>query len=467
MDGRPDPDPSRGAGAAESGQEIPRPALPGEVRSAPPKDFELRTMPLPVTPRTTRMIESLAHELNASLESVLLAVWRVLLCRLTGERALVSRVCRDGRQFRELERALGLFAWSVPVDDSIDEAALFHDVVNGVEQALSSSLATPVSTAGTSGDEPPASFEFVELSEDDAPGGLTFRVSRQEALIERFTIQLSWVHGNDHTTAQLRYDASHFSVDSAGRIADAFSTLVTSVVANPRSPVSSLDILSEAERERIVRGFNEASRDYGEPVSASELFERAVATRESDVAVVAGRERLTYLELNRRANQLAAHLRDLGVRSETVVGVCVGRSINFPIAVLSVLKAGAAWLPLEPAYPGERLSAIVKDARPAVLLTEGHLAADLPDATLSVVRIDLDLEGISRRSPENVKSSGSPRDAAYVIYTSGSTGQPKGVVLTQGGLANYLQAMGEAVAIDPSDVYLHTASIGFSSSVRQ
>ncbi len=463
----PNPEPGRGAGAAEDDRGIPRPALPGEVNSATPKDFEPRTVPLPVTPRETEMVEALAHELKSSLYGVLWAVWRVLLCRLTGERALVSRVCRDGREFREVERALGLFAWSVPVGDSIDESALFTDVVNQVDPALSSSLAVPVSAPAPSSDGPSASFEFVELSRDDLPGRLTFRISRQEASIERFSIQLSLVQENGHTTAQVRYDASRFSADAAGRIADALSTLLTSILANPQSPVAALEILSEAERDRIVRGFNETDRDYGGPISVADLFERAAAARENEIAVMSGPETLTYFELNRRANQLAAHLRDLGASSDTVVGVCLNRSVHFPVAVLSVLKAGAAWLPLDPAYPAERLTAILKDAWPAVLLTEGNLAANLTDATLPVVRIDLDHEDISRRSPENVKCSGSQQDAAYVIYTSGSTGQPKGVVLTRAGLANYLQAMGEALAIDPSDLYLHTASIGFSSSVRQ
>ena len=198
----------------------------------------------------------------------------------------------------------------------------------------------------------------------------------------------------------------------------------------------------------------------------SRLFEQQVAQRPDAVAVICEHEQVTFGELNGRANQLARHLQTLGAGRDAIVGICLDRSIDMAVAVLATLKAGAAYLPLDPEYPADRLAFMIEDARPLMVLTRAVLKLGFPAQTRAV-RLDEDAAEIARNSIADLESAPAKDDAAYVIYTSGSTGHPKGAMITQGGLANYLLALNRELRIDANDVYLHTASIAFSSSRRQ
>ena len=196
------------------------------------------------------------------------------------------------------------------------------------------------------------------------------------------------------------------------------------------------------------------------------LFEEQVRRNPEATAIVCEDRRLSYGELNARANQLARHLRSLGVESESLVGICIDRSVEMAVGILGILKAGAGYLPLDPEYPRERLAFMIEDAKPAVVLTKTELKADLPANTL-VVLFDTEAGVIAQQSTENLDETPSPVDLAYVIYTSGSTGQPKGVMIEHSNISNYVLALNHELQIEPHDIYLHTASIAFSSSRRQ
>lgn len=197
------------------------------------------------------------------------------------------------------------------------------------------------------------------------------------------------------------------------------------------------------------------------------LFEEQVARGPERLAVLSGNERLSYAGLNAQANQLARYLRQLGVGPETLVGVCIDRSLDMAIGILGILKSGAAYLPLDPEYPTERLTWIVRDSRVSFVLTKENLAAQLPQHEARVVLLDADGPRIAQQSDENLADGPKPDDLAYVIYTSGSTGDPKGVMINHSSLANYVLALQVELALNRNDRYLHTASIAFSSSRRQ
>ena len=197
---------------------------------------------------------------------------------------------------------------------------------------------------------------------------------------------------------------------------------------------------------------------------AHRLFETWSDSVPQRVAVRCGHEQLTYAELNTRANQLARYLQVHGAGKETLVGICLHRTAQMVVAILAVLKAGAAYVPMDPTYPAERLSFILSDAQPMLLITQKE-SLILPSNART---IDLDREWplIAKQSDGEPEVLITKNDLAYVIYTSGSTGQPKGVMITHGNLGHYVQSLSQSVVIDQSDVYLHTASISFSSSVR-
>src|SRR5712692_9331822 len=199
----------------------------------------------------------------------------------------------------------------------------------------------------------------------------------------------------------------------------------------------------------------------------SRLFEEQVSSAPHQPAVIYENGTLTFAELNARANQLARYLQSLGAGAESLVGICVERSLDMAVGILGILKSGAAYLPLDPEYPQERLAFMLDDARPSLVLTKSKLADLVAGKAARAVLLDSDRARISEQDGTNLSDVPHPDDLAYVIYTSGSTGKPKGVMITHGNLANYLLALDHELQITRDDLYLHTASIAFSSSRRQ
>jgi amino acid adenylation domain-containing protein len=197
-----------------------------------------------------------------------------------------------------------------------------------------------------------------------------------------------------------------------------------------------------------------------------ELFEQQATQNPAKVAVIAGDESLSYAELNERANQLARHLRSCGIGRESLVGICIDRSLEMAIGIVGILKSGGAYLPLDPDYPKDRLAFMVRDANLPVIVTKSNLVDALPNNESRVMFLD-DVATLTSLPTDNLIDPPQPSDLAYVIYTSGSTGQPKGVMIEHGNLANYLLSLNHELGISTDDVYLHLASIAFSSSRRQ
>lgn len=200
---------------------------------------------------------------------------------------------------------------------------------------------------------------------------------------------------------------------------------------------------------------------------AHHLFEEQAARTPDALAIVCAGRELNYGELNSRANQLAVHLRSKGVGPNTLASIAVERSLEMVVGILGVLKAGGAYVPLDPAYPKERLELMIADSQPAICLTQSRLVKHLPSCQTPILLLDAVSYATNRSVALDLSPQYCATDLAYVIYTSGSTGKPKGVMITQGNLGHYLQSMRRATGIVESDIYLHTASISFSSSVRQ
>jgi len=202
-------------------------------------------------------------------------------------------------------------------------------------------------------------------------------------------------------------------------------------------------------------------------VVSHQLFESQVEQTPDAVAVVFEEEQLTYQELNHRANQLAHHLRHLGVGPEVLVGICVERSLEMVTSILGILKAGAAYVPLDPAYPKERLAFMLEDAQTPVLLTQKRLVPVVPEHSAKVVCLDTDWDAIALESEENPVSGATPNNLAYVIYTSGSTGKPKGVLVAHRSLCNLVKAQLKDFDVQPDSCVLQFASSSFDASVSE
>ena len=270
------------------------------------------------------------------------------------------------------------------------------------------------------------------------------------------------------------YDPEIFDDCSIERMLRQFETFVQSIAtklegiaANPIQPILELPLLTEVERHQLLFEWNNTTTEYPQDKCIHQLFEEQVERSPSSVAVVFEGEQLTYRELNARANQLAHYLKTLGVEPEVLVGICIERSLEMIVGLLGILKAGSAYVPFDPAYPGERLAFMLEDSAVPVLLTQQRLVDRLPKHEAQVVCLDTQWEAIAQHSEENTACGVNAENLAYVIYTSGSTGKPKGVTIQHRSLVNYTTAVSIEYEIEKCDHILQFSSISFDVSAEE
>ena len=252
---------------------------------------------------------------------------------------------------------------------------------------------------------------------------------------------------------------------TVSRLLGHFETLLEGITTSPEERIGDLSLLTTPERQQLLTEWNNTGVNDPVERSVHALFEGHAARAPEAVAVVFDGQRLTYRELNERANRLAHHLRALGVGPEVLVGLCVERSVEMVVGLLGILKAGGAYVPLDPAYPSQRLAFMVSDAGMPVLVTQQALLSQLPEHGARVVCLDTDGEAIGRESSANPASGVEPHHLAYVIYTSGSTGAPKGVLVEHGHVMRLLHATEAWFQFDARDVWTLFHSYAFDFSV--
>jgi amino acid adenylation domain-containing protein/non-ribosomal peptide synthase protein (TIGR01720 family) len=402
----------------------------------------------PVPPRTlcrllgrerSAAVEALAEALGAPAWQLLLAAWHATLWHSTGEADIVVGTVFEGRTVVELETALGLFARVLPVRCAVGPESMIADLVSSLASTLAE-VAEWQDAFAPSTAEWPAGFEHG--SGPEMPPGAVVRGGTSGA--GPFRLLLSVRHEDGGLWTDLSYSPDRLSAAEADRFLNRFLRLLDAVVAAPDTPLAEIDILGDEERRELLADFNATASTEAEGWTAQRLLEAQAAATPDATALVAGELSATYAELSARANQLAHHLRSLGVGPDARVAICLERSVPLVEALLGVLKAGGAYVPLDPGYPGDRLAWMLADSGASVLLTQERLVPLLQPLTPTgtrLVRLDAgapEAAEIRARSGVDPEPWAAPGDLAYVIYTSGSTGRPKGVMVPHRGLANYL-----------------------------
>ncbi len=263
------------------------------------------------------------------------------------------------------------------------------------------------------------------------------------------------------------YDPAVYTAEQISTMQSQFGIFLGHLAQAGDRPLAATPFLSDAELHQILVTWNETVVEYDTAVCIHQLIESQADEHPHAVAVIYEDQQLTYRQLNQRANQMARHLRHLGVIPETIVGVFMDRSLEMMVALLGIHKAGGAYLPLDPTYPADRLAFMVEDTATPVILTQKHLVASLPENQAKIVRVDADWELISEQNGENVYSGVTPSNLAYVIYTSGSTGKPKGVMVQHGHVVNFFIGMDERIPHDPPGTWLAVTSLSFDISVLE
>ena len=258
---------------------------------------------------------------------------------------------------------------------------------------------------------------------------------------------------------RLEYDTDLFEKDTIQRMINNFRYFLLELVKNPGQKLSEISVTSPEEKD-IVSEWNKTQIDFPNELTLTRLIEQQVAMTPRKIAVIFGSSRITYDELNRKANQLAKYLQSLGAGPETIIGICMDRSIEMIIGMLGILKAGGAYLPIDPGQPSERIQYIAEDAGLRLILTLKK-NTQVFNNTKYLVYLDSEWDKIKKYDSENPVGSITSQNAAYVIYTSGSTGNPKGVIIEHNSLVNFLLSMKQKPGISAEDVLLAVTTISF------
>jgi len=261
------------------------------------------------------------------------------------------------------------------------------------------------------------------------------------------------------------YDGDLFTPERITRMVGHFQTLLKGIVANPQQTIGELPLLTESEKQQLLVEWNQTQTSYPDHYCIHQLFEEQVVKTPDAIAVIDGEKSLTYEQLNQKANQLAYYLQNLGVKTEDLVGICIERSVLMIIGLLGILKAGAAYIPLDPNYPSERLAYMLEDSAVSVLLTQENLVDTLPNYLGTIFCLDQDGKILDHHPQDNLLHPMTSENLAYVIYTSGSTGKPKGVLIQHQSLLNLVSWHQNAFDITTIDRVTQLAGIAFDASV--
>lgn len=418
----------------------------------------------------------IAAAAGCSAYALLLTAYVAFLHRYTGDQTINSGLSLSGRTLPETETLIGSFANTVVLTAEVDPRASFMDLMRIVAARERDAY-----------DHQDVPFEHV-MGTLRARGSVNRIQTRFElrnrrralilpcATVERFAsfgstartdLAFAFLEGYAPKIAA-QYDPELFERTTIERMVENFATLLRGIAKDPDRPIAALPLLTEAERHLVVDGWNATEVPRTGTQCLHRLVESQVSLRGTAPAVVFACGSLSYDELDRRANRVARALRALGVDRGSLVGVCLERSIDAIVTLLAVVKAGGAFVPLDPAYPDERLAMMLADAAPRVLVTTESLATRFPASTSTTIAMVEDLNACSESVPDSVLPEiAQPDDAAYVIYTSGSTGVPKGVVVPHRSACNTLLSARADFGMGEHDRVLQLASLSFDPSVWQ
>ncbi|RUT04340.1 non-ribosomal peptide synthetase [Dulcicalothrix desertica PCC 7102] len=394
-------------------------------------------------------IDAAISKSNMKLSDFLFTCFHILISRLTTQSNIIINTLFLGRKYEEVYETMGLLAQSLPIVSSIDKEFKFSEVLYQISSQISQADKYQEYFTISGGADSSISFDFEELPEEYHTSEVSLSLYKHYVCLDCCKLKLSCLHKPKSLVAQFHYNDNIYTDENIQRLAEQFHTLVNSAASNLETTVGKLEILTVRERHKLLVEFNNTQISYPQDKCIHQLFEQQVEQTPNNIAVVFENQHLTYTELNAKANQLASYLKRLGVEKENIVGLCVERSLDIIIGILAILKAGAAYLPLEPILPKANLAFRLQDVQASILLTQQSLVEKLPADVAQIICLDTSREIIAQEPFDNLQTNVQPENLVYALFTSGSTGKPKAVAVEHRQLVNYLYAIVEKLNLHP------------------
>ncbi len=427
-----------------------------------------------IGPALTQKIRRLGDKADATLFMTMLAAFQTLLHRYSGQTDVVVGSPVTNRNRVEFEPLIGFFVNMLPLRADFSAKLTVLDLIAQVRrstlEALSQEelpfemLVRELKPERNLSHSPLFQVALMFLQEGHHQlqlPGVSTETNPVSTATAKFDLTLLVRDTKEGLLLWLEYSSDLFAAATANRLLTHLECLLESMVANPNEDVARLNLLPAAERQEILVGWNQTARDYPADKTIHGLFEEQAANTPAAIAVEHGRERVTYADLSRRADALAAEIQKNGGGLETPVGIYVERSVDMVVAVLGTLKAGGFYIPLDPAFPKDRLAYMVADAQIPILITQSRLTSELPEHQAKVIHVDKIAQSASAGNGRTSASQGQSTNLAYVLFTSGSTGRPKGVQITHRAVVNFLHSMRQKPGLQAADVLLAVTTLSF------
>lgn len=426
-------------------------------------------------------LRSIAQNEGTTLFVTLLAAYQILLHRYTSQTDIITGFPTAGRTQTEFDKITGYFINPVSLRVNFENDLTFPELLKQVKQKVLNAISNqdlPFSVIVErllKKREPaysPVFQTFFGLQKIEKSGELSkhegkfylehFITPQQEG---QFDLSTEFVEGNDSMYGVLKFNSDLFETSTIAKMTAHFSNLLKDISTNPRKKISEFNLLSDDEKNVLINQWNQTDFEFEKFDCVHKLFEEQSRMTPDSAAVIFKNEEISFDELNKRANSLANYLLKTGTGKDCLVGLFVERSVEMVVSILGILKAGAAYIPIDVSYPQSRIDYMIRDSGVKVLITQESLVNLLPQNVSGIILIDKDREEISKYSGSNPEIKIDLESPAYVIYTSGSTGNPKGVVIRHKSLSNHMLWMKDAFGFNSADRVLQKTPFSFDASV--
>jgi amino acid adenylation domain-containing protein len=460
--------------------------LPTDLQRPPEPSYRGSYKTAGLGQRLSEDLKTLSRREGATLFMTLMAAFKVLLMRYGGQEDISVGTVIANRTRKEVEKLIGFFVNTLVMRTDLSGNPSFRGMVRREREVALGAYAHQdlpfeklVEELNPARDLSFSPLFQVMLVMQNAgqeilkpksvePEGLSSGLrNTDDEHVAHFDLTLTVMDLGHELALTVEYSRDLFESGTVERLINHYTNLLDGAASNGEARISELSLLSAEEKEEVIVGWNETTSPYPEDRCAHHLFERRVELTPEAVAVVSDQGCLSYGELNRRGNRLAHHLRGRGVRPESVIGVCLERSLEIAVGLLGALKAGGACLPLDPMYPPERLRFMLEDSSARLIVTQEDLKDLFVDSPSALVSVDGSRDEIARESEENIDGVASVENLAYVIYTSGSTGVPKAAMITHRSVVSLATDAVTKFRLGPKSRFLQFASLSFDVAVEE